>query len=190
MLYLQQDQPNTGYGFHPYDPNARPQSSLAQKQDYYRVFLVGYIKQHQWNTVLPAWAEVYFPMIADVTLPALPLLLLLPLGTLGLLARGLPGPGDRRGRRAVVGMLPIFILVYMGNTFFLEHYALLITPAIILLLLSAGRAGMGAAAMATPGLRRLSPPAYWPSASPLFRNSTSYGIQLMQSPMKRLCLLS
>ncbi len=139
-LYLEQDQPDTAFGFHPYAPNARPQSTLRQKQDYYQSFFVPFIQNHQPGTFLHTWAHRYFPMIADVTLPALPLAILLPLGLIGLTRRGLHDTGLATARGTLLATLPLFIGLYMVNTFFLEHYALLIAPAIILLLLSAGRA--------------------------------------------------
>ena len=139
-LYLEQDQPNTAFGFHPFDKNARPQSTLRQKQDYYQSFFVPFIQNHQPEIFLRAWGKLYAPMIADVTLPALPLAALLPLGLIGLTRRGLRDTGLATARGMLLATLPLFVGLYMLNTFFLEHYAILIAPAIILLLLSAGRA--------------------------------------------------
>jgi hypothetical protein len=139
-LYLEQDQPNTAFGFHPYDPNARPQSTLRQKQDYYQSFFVPFIRRHQPGTFLHTWATRYVPMIVDVTLPAFPLVALLPPGLIGLTRRGLCSTGWATARGTLLATLPLFIFLYVLNTFFLEHYAILIAPAIILLLLSGGRA--------------------------------------------------
>ena len=40
---------------------------------------------------------------------------------------------DISAARVVVGIVPLFLVVYYLNTFFLEHYAILIAPAMLLL---------------------------------------------------------
>ena len=82
-LYLDQSQPGSAFGFHPYDPNLRPTSPLQQKQDYYDLFYVPFIKDHQPDRLLGTWWRQYVPEIIDTTLPGRALLLFLPLGVLG-----------------------------------------------------------------------------------------------------------
>jgi hypothetical protein len=152
-LYLDQSQPGTAFGFHPYDPNLRPTSPLQQKQDYYDLFYVPFIKDHQPDRLLGTWWRQYVPEIIDTTLPGRALLLILPLGVLGAatIARG---GGAHRGSRValwvIAGVLPAFVLLYMGYTIFLEHYALLVIPSIALLVVLGGRA----LESAWPGTRR------------------------------------
>jgi hypothetical protein len=65
-------------------------------------------------------------MIADTTLPTRLLLVLLPVGLIGL----------RDGGSLVLFItLPLFILLYLFNPFFLEHYAIPIIPSVIMLVL-------------------------------------------------------
>jgi hypothetical protein len=123
-LYLRQDQPNTSFGFHPYDPRARPQSVVQQKQDLYANFFARYVRRHQPGEFLSWWGRVYLPMTADTTLPGQPLVALLPAGLLAVWAR----------RRLVLALVPLlFLTIYACNTFFLEHYALLIAPSVAML---------------------------------------------------------
>ncbi len=79
-------------------------------------------------------------MIVDSTFPGRPLLLLVPLGLLALW-------------RQWLWMAPLmvltFVAIYVPNTFFLEHYAVVIGPAIILMTL----AGVQAAAEQIPAAR-------------------------------------
>ena len=121
--YLERDQPRTAIGFHEYDPSLVPQSTLPQKRDYYASFMLDYIREHQPGTFLSAWATKFLPMLVDVALPARFLLVLVPLGVLGLT--------DTR-RRVLWAPLPLFVAGYMLNTFFLEHYAAAVIPAMIL----------------------------------------------------------
>jgi hypothetical protein len=122
-FYLERDQPHTSLGFHAYDPSLEPQTTLQQKRDYYRTFMLPYIREHQPATFLQSWATKYLPMIVDTTLPARLLIVLVPVGVLGLT--------DVR-RRVLWATLPLFVAGYMLNTFFLEHYAAAVIPAVLL----------------------------------------------------------
>jgi hypothetical protein len=121
--YLERDQPHTSLGFHAYDPSLTPQSTLQQKRDYYRAFMLPYVREHQPATFLQSWATKYLPMVVDTTLPARLLVVLVPIGILGL--------ADIR-RKALFATLPLFVAGYMLNTFFLEHYAAAVIPAVLL----------------------------------------------------------
>ncbi len=131
--YVDNEQPHTSYGFYPPDSTLQPKSSLAQKRDYYRDVLSQYLPKHQPNRLLRTWLVEWSPMIVDSTMPGRPLLLLLPLGLLAL---------RRRWIWMAAFMLVAFIAVYVPNTFFLEHYAVIVAPAVIILTL----AGLQAAA--------------------------------------------
>jgi hypothetical protein len=135
-LYLNREQPGAAFGFHQFDPNAHPQSALAQQRADY-AFSQTYFARHQPDNFWWPWLKTqyptgyqprpaYFAMIADTTLPARLLLVLVPAGLLGL-----RGPK----RLVVFATLPLFILLYIFNPFFLEHYAIPIIPAVIVLVL-------------------------------------------------------
>jgi hypothetical protein len=151
-VYADRDMPGTSYGFHPLDPAARPQSVIVQKQLGFQYWTRPFIERHQPGRIVEDWWRNRLPLIADVTLPARGLLVLLPVGVMGLFVRrageGEPGRGqpgserceyDRRPAWVLLATLALFLLGYVGYTFFLEHYALVIVPAIALLVLAAIR---------------------------------------------------
>ena len=127
-LYAQRDFPGASYGFHSPPPQAKPDSLVAQKQLLYTKWAKPFIADHQPSRVIFDEWQRRIPLIADVTLPARPLLALLPVGLLGL--------RDKR-RWLLFAPLPLFVLGYIGYTFFLEHYAVVVAPAVALLLVMA-----------------------------------------------------
>ncbi|HZL37125.1 MAG TPA: glycosyltransferase family 39 protein [Tepidisphaeraceae bacterium] len=129
--YLERDQPGSAFGFHRYDPSAQPQSSLPEKHEYYDKWVRPYLRSHLPPNVPGLWGRTYFPMLVDTTMQCRLLLVFVPLGLLGL-------AGARR--RVLCAALPLFVVIYAFNPFFLEHYALLIIPAIITLILLGGAA--------------------------------------------------
>lgn len=132
-LYLNEQVPGGTFGFHQFNPAAEPKSPLPQmRQDY--ALTQTYLALHEPGNFLYPWFHEQHPqpfaprpsylgMIADTALPARILLILLPAGLLGLT--------DRR-RSVLWATLPVFLLLYVFNPFFLEHYAIPIIPAIIL----------------------------------------------------------
>ena len=108
---------------------------MPEKQAYYE-WCKPFFQQHQPGNFLRRWFvsrsdkgnldDPYLRIIADATLPSRALLILLPAGLLAL--------SDPR-RKVLFLTLPAFCLVYTLNPFFLQHYPLVITPAIILLAL-------------------------------------------------------
>jgi 4-amino-4-deoxy-L-arabinose transferase-like glycosyltransferase len=121
--YLERDQPRTSLGFHAYDASIEPSSTLPQKRDYYRTFMARYIREHQPGTFFRVWAEKSLPMLFDTTLPARFLIVMVPISVTRLT--------DVR-RRVLWATLPLFMIGYALNTFFLEHYAAAVIPAVIL----------------------------------------------------------
>jgi hypothetical protein len=130
--YLERDQPGTQFGVRPYDPSARPVSSLPQKRAYYD-WARPFFEQHQPHNFYKAWVfthEVgedrvlrpHLLTLADSTTPNRLLLVLLPVALLAL----------RRAPAAVVAATaPVFVLLYIFNPFFLEHYPIVVAPAIV-----------------------------------------------------------
>lgn len=124
-LYIDADQPQTSFGFHRLDPAARPRSVVAQKQALYAEWVLPYVRNHQPDTVVRAWLTRYFPLLADGLLPARVVLVLLPVGLLGLIGRP---------RWVVALTLAGFLGLYFFYAFFIEHYALTVAPAMALLI--------------------------------------------------------
>ncbi|HEX4793541.1 MAG TPA: glycosyltransferase family 39 protein [Humisphaera sp.] len=133
--YIDRFQPNTTYGFHQLNPAATVQSTLPQKHDYYELFVRQFIEGHRLRNLAGAWGSRYLPMVVDTTMPCRLLLVFLFPGLLGLI--------DKR-RIAFWSVLPLFIIFYVFSTFFLEHYGLLVAPAVIVGILLGGRAIVGA----------------------------------------------
>ena len=160
--YLQRDQPQTSFGFHRFDPSLAPQSQLAQKRQYYRSFMQPMIERHQPARLLANWIgrdtpaqKAYerprLPMLVDTTMP---FRVLLPLAFAGLLGLStLP-------RRTLWASLPLLVLAYLPNTFFLEHYAIVAAPAVILSVV------LGVESLA----------AAWPRAADAIRSASVLGI--------------
>jgi hypothetical protein len=119
-LYLDRDQPGANFGFHSYDPSARPLSVVVQKQVYFDVFIVPFVRQHTPGQI-GHWIKAHLPQVVDVTLPARVLLVLLPVGLIAL-AR------DQR-RWALLLTFCLFLLLYFGYPPFVEHYAVPFMPA-------------------------------------------------------------
>jgi hypothetical protein len=135
-LYANRDYPGTAYGFHHYDPNAKPVSPLPQKQmlyDGYRQM----IRDHRPGRVL----EDLFPFrlraeMAQSSPTPFPLLaLLLPLSLLGL----------SKPRAVVLVTLPLFLGLYAAYAFFLPHYVMVAAPAVIVGILVGANAVFGRA---------------------------------------------
>lgn len=129
-LYLEQDQPQTTYGFHTPDPQARPQSSLAQKQAYYTKFMVPDVQRHQLARLGSIFLE-RLKLTADVALPAKLLLVFVVIGSL--CVRDVP--------RAVIAAVPVvFFLLYLPYTFYMTHYVIpIMVPVLMLVVLGAER---------------------------------------------------
>ena len=123
QAYAELDFPQTQFGFRKYDPAVRPSSALPQKQELYDQWAVRYIKWHQPAELPKAWARRWLPMAFSAALPARVLLVPVFVGVLGLATTP---------RRVLWSTLPLFFLAYLPHTFFLEHYAVVFAPAVLL----------------------------------------------------------
>jgi len=118
QLYLQQDMPGSGFGFHPFNAATRPLSTLPQKTQYWQTVRLDEIRQHTLRH-LPAdlaWRTV---VIALCTLPS---------GILALLLLAVPFSLKDRRRSIVLCAAPLFLLIYLFNPFFLAHYPVPLVP--------------------------------------------------------------
>lgn len=123
--YAERDQPQISYGFHDFDRAVRPVSQLPQKQALYDRFIAPRVEAHRPGNLIGQWTTTNLAFTVDSTLPARPLLLLVPLGLLCL---------NSARRIVVASTLPLFLLLYVPYTFFLEHYVIVVAPAMLLLM--------------------------------------------------------
>jgi hypothetical protein len=126
-FYNQRDQPMLAFGFPKFDPARRPVSQLPQKQLFYDQWVVPAAREH---TLANAPRQfIRRGAMAFETATAHPLLLVfLPLGLTAMF---------RRRRWVVWAVLPLFLLLYTAYTLFLPHYALLIAPVIVFMVVGA-----------------------------------------------------
>jgi hypothetical protein len=133
--YLKREQPGAQFGIRSFDRAWKPASDSPKARAYYN-WLRPFLWVHQPHNFWRPWfigqrmpdghaESAHFLAIAFATLPAYPLLLLLPAGVVSLFS-------DRR-RLIVAATLPLFVLLYVFNPFVLPHYPVVVAPAVILL---------------------------------------------------------
>jgi hypothetical protein len=126
-FYTRAALPQSTYGFHGADPNIRPTWDLPQVQDVYDGLLHGPLARHTPAQEFQTWRREKLPAIFRNLLPHASLMLLLPVGLVGL-----------RGRRWVIlAMLPLFVVLYFPYVFFIKHYTLTVLPPVLLLIVVA-----------------------------------------------------
>jgi hypothetical protein len=124
-LYVDQHLPGLRLGFRPFDPGLRPTSTVPQIQAIFDEQYVPMIKAHQTQGLVKVWMRWRLPRLLEAALPQRMLLVIAPLGLLGL--------GMRRWM--LVAVLPIFVLLYALYAVFLEHYCVIVAPALIVLVI-------------------------------------------------------
>jgi hypothetical protein len=129
-LYANRDYPGTTLGFHKFDPNLRPASKLPQKQKFHDEWTIPAIQRHRPELVVHNWLHGDLKRALADNMPQRMLMLLLPLGLVGLI--------DRR-RVAVWSILPLFVIAFSFYTFNLPHYAIITLPAVVLTILLGAR---------------------------------------------------
>jgi hypothetical protein len=135
-LYADRDYPGTRLGFHQFDPDLRPASTLPQKQKFHDEWTIPAIQKHRPERIVENWLgqSVSQPgRLQGVLQDGMPnrmMMALLPAGLLGL---------TTRKRLAVWLALPCFIVLFSFYTFFLPHYMIIVAPAIILWVLLGAR---------------------------------------------------
>lgn len=129
--YLEHDQPRTQIGFHAASPSDEPLSASPQKRDLYQQWIRPRLTLHTPANLANLWAETWLPLLIDATMQCRLLLIFLPIGVL---------TAWRRDRWILWLSLPLFLLVYSFNPFFLEHYGIIMIPAVALLILLSAQA--------------------------------------------------
>ncbi len=147
-MYSDTQYPGSSYGFHPYDPAARPKSDLPQMQRLYAEYRP-LIQQHQPANILSDLLHHRLRFVISQTSPApFPVLvLLLPFAVLGF---GSQNKNQRGPAAVVLAVLPLFLILYCGYFLSLPTYVLPTAPAVILGILL----GAKALANAWPSARR------------------------------------
>ncbi|HSV13760.1 MAG TPA: hypothetical protein VLI90_05845, partial [Tepidisphaeraceae bacterium] len=122
-FYADRDHPLTSFGFHAYVAGTRPVSDLPQKQDLYLRNYVPLIIDHTPANVPAQWwpARLRETFTLDSSAPFAVLVLIALVGLL-------TAP---RLQWAVLGSLPLFVILYACYVFFLPHYTIIVAPAII-----------------------------------------------------------
>jgi hypothetical protein len=125
-LYAQRDYPDTSYGFHPFHPDARPVSVVRQKQILYDLY-IPLIKLHRPSHVLADLFDWRLRrMLGQLSPVPYPLLALLcPLCLLAL----------NKTRLTLLVTFPLLAVFYAAYVFFMPHYTMVFTPALILSIL-------------------------------------------------------
>lgn len=118
--YLHQDQPGSEFGFHTFRPGVRPAAPLLQKQQYFEQYRLKEIQAHS----LGNFAE-------DLKFRSqLTVLATLPAGLLAVLLLAAPFGLSSRPRQVFFAAVPLFLLLYAFNPFFLVHYPVPLIPVI------------------------------------------------------------
>ncbi|HEX4794829.1 MAG TPA: glycosyltransferase family 39 protein [Humisphaera sp.] len=133
VLYLRESQPGSTFGTGAVQGNATPQSTLPQKQVYYRWLLT--MDQAQRERGRLGTIIERLDRTARFTLPNLLLLILLPIGIVF---------WRSKGAWAALAVLPLFIALYALNPFFLPRYVIPLTGIVAIYVAMGGRA-LGAA---------------------------------------------
>ena len=122
-LYADLYTPQMSFGFHRFDPSARPQTDLPQRIDYYNEFTVPAARAHRLDKIFATWKNERLPLLGKATLPSPWLLALLPFGLLAL---------RDRTRIAVWAVLPLWVAMYAMFAYLLPWYAVVVAPPMIL----------------------------------------------------------
>jgi hypothetical protein len=130
QMYADRDYPGSALGFHPYDPSARPVSKLPQKQKFHDQWTIPAILGHTPAKVASNWLEKGFRDTLGNTLPHRLMIILLPVGILGLICR----------KRLTLWLtIPLFIVLISLYIWILPHYAMIIIPALFMTILLGAR---------------------------------------------------
>jgi 4-amino-4-deoxy-L-arabinose transferase-like glycosyltransferase len=122
--YTRQNYPGMEFGSVPFHQDGPPNTTIRQKLLMYDQF----VAQAREQSTPHGWFDQRIGGTLNADLPQPILLILLPLGILGL---------GKNHRWVVALALPLFIAIYGLYPLFFRHYAIAMTPAITLLVVSA-----------------------------------------------------
>ncbi len=118
--------PQSGYGFHTFDPTIRPIWDLPQVQKFYDASTVPVVENHTPLKTLSTWMNSRLPITILNGTPQVLLLILLGPAAAGLL---------QRRRWMLASLLPVFVVLYVPYAYFLTHYTVICAPGVIALIL-------------------------------------------------------
>jgi hypothetical protein len=140
---IEQTFPQTGLGFHKFDPTIRPNSNLPQKQAHYDKIGVPALRAHTLHDAMFNWGDHRLRLAVVANAPTWLMIALMPAGLLGILA-------DRR--KLVIWLtLLTFVALYIFYPFYLAHYVVFAALPVILNIL----AGADVIARAWPRRRKI-----------------------------------
>ena len=114
-------------GFHAFNENVRPQTTLRQRLDYYEEFTIPAARAHRSDQVVPTLFRERLPLLAKVTTPNRLLWFLVPLGVIAAFRA--------RERLVLSSVLLVFIAFYALFAYLLPWYCIVVAPAVIVLVL-------------------------------------------------------
>jgi hypothetical protein len=125
--YTDREQPQTQFAIHPaaLDPNAHPASGLQEVREHYFQFLRPNVEQYRRAGAFGSWLGDRGRTLVQAVLPHPALLMLLPVGLLGL--------NSNPGRWLLLVAAALLLLLYSFQPILLEWYTLAWFPAVILL---------------------------------------------------------
>lgn len=129
-LYVERFHPRISYGLGGVGNPATPATTLRQKLDYYRSFVLGSSADYTPATAPRQWIKQRLPAMLDVSLPKPLAIILLPCGLVAL---------TTRPRRVLFAALPLFVLFYAFAAIFASTYVMITAAAIIPLALLGSR---------------------------------------------------
>ena len=122
VLYLEQNQPGSTFGFNSASPDARPASTLPQKQAFFDSILKPMQEKRTWRGM----SVVLIQRLAGVVLNSFCSHLLIPLAIIGVIV-GLAVLPDRRWR-TIFSIPALQFVLYLFNPYFLANYAMPMLP--------------------------------------------------------------
>ena len=128
--YSKRYNPGVNYGLREPDLIREPNTTLPQKQIYYTTFVKPFIELHRPDQIGNILLHRWLPTAVRTALPSAALLVLLPLGLLGLT--------DRR-RAVVAAILPLGLGFYALSVMISWYYLLFTVPAVLLCVLLGAR---------------------------------------------------
>lgn len=126
QMYLDREQPQTQFSFvgAASDAGTRPVSALPEKRAYYKDFLAPEIRRYHAAGPFRIWFQYRWRSVVEALFPHPALLLLVPVGLLGLI--------DRR-RWVLAATAPLLVVLYSFNPVFLQWYTVAWMPGGIFL---------------------------------------------------------
>lgn len=123
--YAERDMPGTALGFHGYDPNLRPKSTLKQKQDFFDLQVTKAVREHTVASAFLDWPRRRFFNATTEIFPDMLLVIVVPAAFLAM--------RDLR-RWLVLLVMPLWWLAYTFHVFTFAHYYVFYSTSMFVLI--------------------------------------------------------